>query len=186
MLRHTLAVIILATGAAHADGLEVSIGLGAAHSTGDIGDGMTASELIGSAGQVELGIGGRVAKNLSLAFYGNAQAGGGAYTGAAGIAADLHLRPGADVDPFLRLGSGLRAYLVSEDGTTIGVGAELVRFELGANVRIDKHWSIGPVIGASASLYGAEKRPMEEFHELSGKGINWTFTAGFAGRFATR
>ena len=40
--------------------------------------------------------------------------------------------------------------------------------------------------GAAATLYGAEKRPMEDFHELSGKGINWTFTAGIAGRFTTR
>ena len=184
--RSFVIVTLLAAGAAHADGLEVSVGLGAATSTGDIGDGMTASDLIGSAGQLDLSIGGRIARNLSLAFYANAQAGDGAYTGAAGIAADLHLRPHADVDPFLRLGGGVRSYLVSDGGTTIGVGAELVRFELGADVRVDKHWSIGPVIGAAASLYGAEKRPMEDFHELSGKGINWTVTAGIAGRFATR
>ncbi|MBL9014858.1 MAG: hypothetical protein JNL83_11815, partial [Myxococcales bacterium] len=113
-------VTILTAGTAHADGLEVSIGLGAATSTGDVGDGMKAGDLIGSAGQVDLSIGGRVAKNLSLAFYANAQAGtGGAYTGAAGIAADLHLRPGREVDPFVRLGSGVRSYLVSDDGTTI-------------------------------------------------------------------
>jgi len=180
-------VTILTAGTAHADGLEVSIGLGAATSTGDVGDGMKAGDLIGSAGQVDLSIGGRVAKNLSLAFYANAQAGtGGAYTGAAGIAADLHLRPGREVDPFVRLGSGVRSYLVSDDGTTIGVGAELVRFELGADIHVDRSWSIGPVVGAAATLYGAEKRPMEDFHELSGKGINWTFTAGVAGRFSTR
>ncbi len=178
--------ILLAAGAAHADGLELSLGLGAATTTGDVGDGMTANELIGSAGQLDLSIGGRVAKNLTLAFYSNAQAGDGAYTGAAGIAADLHLRPARDVDPWVRLGTGVRAYLHDEGGTVLGVGAEIVKFELGTDIRVDKHWSLGPVIGASASLYGAEKRPMEDFHELSNKGINWTLTAGIAGRFTTR
>lgn len=186
MKKPLVIVSLLVAGTAHADGLEVSVGLGAARSTGDIGDGMTAGELIGSAGQLDVSIGGRVARNLSLAFYANAQAGGGAYTGAAGIAADLHLRPHTDIDPWLRLGGGLRSYLVSEDGTTLGVGAELTRFELGADIRLDEHWTIGPVIGAAATLYGAEKRPMEDFHELSGKGISWTFTAGIAGRFNSR
>lgn len=179
-------VTLLAAGTAHADGLEVSVGLGAATSTGDVGDGMTAGELIGSAGQLDISVGGRIARNLTLAFYANAQAGDGAYTGAAGIAADLHLRPAHEVDPWVRLGTGVRSYLVSDDGTTLGVGAEVVRFELGTDIRVDKHWSIGPVLGAAATLYGAEKRPMEDFHELSGKGINWTLTAGIAGRFTTR
>lgn len=186
MTKTAFFITLLVAGAAHADGLEVSVGLGAARSTGDIGDGMTAGDLIGSAGQVDISVGGRVARNLSIAFYSNAQAGGGAYTGAAGIAADLHLRPHTDVDPFVRLGSGVRSYLISDNGTTLGVGAELVRFELGADVRVEEHWSLGPVIGAAATLYGAEKRPMEDFHELSGKGINWTLTAGIAGRFTTR
>lgn len=182
----SVTILLLAAGAAHADGLELTVGLGAATTTGDIGDGMTAHELIGSAGQLDLAIGGRIAKNLTLAFYSNAQAGDGAYTGAAGIAADLHLRPGQDVDPWVRLGTGVRSYLHDDGGTVVGVGAEIVKFELGADLRVDRHWSIGPVIGASASLYGAEKRPMEDFHELSGKGINWTLTAGIAGRFHTR
>lgn len=165
-------------------GLELAVGLGAATSTGDIGDGMTADDLIGSAGQLDLQIGHRITPNLTLGFYSNAQAAGdGAYTGAAGIEADYHIRPDTSLDPWISVGTGLRAYLVDDGDPTLGVGVELARLQLGVDFRTGKNLAFGPVLGASASLYGAEKRPMEDFHELSDKGLNWTFTAGVAGRF---
>jgi hypothetical protein len=171
-------------------GLELGLALGAASSTGTIGDGMRAGHLIGAAGQLDLEIGYRATPNITLAFYGNGQAlargpgeGRSVYTGAAGLQADYHVRPGAQLDPWISVGTGVRAYLIDDDDVTLGVGWELARVQLGLDVRTTPHFAFGPVIGASASLYGAEMRPMEDFHELADKGITWTFTGGIAGRF---
>lgn len=168
-------------------GLEIALALGSTASRGDIGDGMNAEDLIGSAARLELAIGSRVTPNLTLGFYGNAQAsphhGRRAHTGAAGLEAAFHLRPDRSIDPWISLGSGVRAYLVDDGGYTIGVGAELARLQVGVDFRASERFAIGPVVGVSASLFGAEKQPMQDFHELSGKGINWTLSAGIAGRF---
>jgi len=171
-------------------GLEIAVAISGAQTTGDIGDGMTADNLIGSAGQLDLEIGHRLTPHLTLGFYSNAQAFAegsygprDVYTGAAGVEADFHFRPTQAVDPWISIGTGVRAYLIEDGNYTIGVGAELARLQVGADFRLDENVALGPVLGASASLYGAEKQPMEDFHELSDKGINWTFTAGIAGRF---
>ncbi len=166
-------------------------GLKCEGSRGDIGGGMDADDVIGSAGQFDLEIGSRLTPHLSLAFYSNIQPFARVntdartlYTGSAGAVAALHLRPSSAVDPWISLGSGVRGLLIeNDDGTSITVGAELARVQLGTDFRLNEDVAIGPVIGASASLYGAAKPPMQEFAELSDKGINWTFTAGVAGRF---
>ena len=171
-------------------GIEIALALSAADSNGDIGDGVDADDLIGSAVQLDVEIGRRITPNMTLGFYSSAQAlaqgsrdGRSVHTGAAGIEADFHLAPDYSLDPWVSIGAGVRAYLVDDGDYTIGVGAELARLQIGVDFRSDKHFAIGPVFGASASLYGAEKQPMEGFRELSDKGINWTFTGGIAGRF---
>ncbi len=171
-------------------GLEITVALSGAETTGDIGDGMTGGDLIGSAGQLDLEIGHRLTPFVTIGFYSNAQAlttgsdgSRDVYTGAAGVEADFHFRPSQAVDPWVSVGTGVRAYLVEDGDYTIGVGAELARLQVGADFRLNDSIALGPVLGASATLYGAEKQPMQDFHELSDKGINWTFTAGVAGRF---
>lgn len=172
-------------------GLEIAVAISGAQTVGDIGGGMDASDVIGSAGQFDLEIGSRLTPHLTLAFYSNVQPFARVstdtrvlYTGSAGAVAALHLRPTSAVDPWISLGSGVRGLLIeNDDGYSITVGAELARVQLGTDFRLNEDFALGPVIGASASLYGAAKPPMQDFAELSDKGINWTFTAGVAGRF---
>lgn len=177
-------------------GLEISIGVAATETVGDIGGGMDAGDMIGSASEVELQLGTRVTPNLAIGFYatgqGNAEGSTPSrdvYSGSAGVEADIHFRPGFALDPWISVGSGLRAMLVDADGVSLLVGAEVARVQLGVDLRATESFAITPVIGASASLYGAERPAMGDFAELDEKGINWTLTAGVAARinlFGTR
>lgn len=173
-------------------GLEISLAASTAQTVGEIGGGMNADDTIGSAGELDLQIGYRVSPHLAIGFYATAQAfaEGSApyerdvYTGSSGIEADFHFRPDRAVDPWVSIGSGVRALLIdADDGKSILVGAEVARLQLGTDFRLDENFALGPVIGASATLYGAQKAPMQNFEELEGKGINWTLSAGIAGRF---
>lgn len=172
-------------------GLELALSLNSAHAFGDVGGGMSGSELIGSGTEVDLQIGHRLTPHLALGFYTTGQAftsgsnieRGDVYTGSAGVEVDVHARPGNRVDPWISAGTGVRALLVDADDNELLVGADLVRLQLGIDFRINEDVALGPVIGATASLYGAQKIGMQEFEELSNKGVQWTLSAGFAGRF---
>ncbi|KAB2897636.1 MAG: hypothetical protein F9K40_12555 [Kofleriaceae bacterium] len=171
-------------------GIEIVVGVSAAKTVGDAGGGMDAGDLVGSATEVAFELGRRVTPNLTLGLYSTAQGNAegstatrDVYTGAAGLEADFHLRPGFALDPWISVGAGLRGLLVDEDGYTILVGAELARVQLGLDLRVNEHIALAPVVGATATLYGAQKTPMADFAELTDKGIEWTFSAGVAGRF---
>lgn len=174
-------------------GLELVFAANTAQTVGDIGGGMNADDVIGAAGEVDIQIGYRVTPHLALGFYATGQAltegtadpAHDVYTGSSGLEADFHFQPYHAVDPWISIGSGVRALVIdSARGTEVLVGAELARLQLGADFRLQDNFSLGPVIGASATLYGARKDAMaEKFEELEGKGINWTLSAGIAGRF---
>jgi hypothetical protein len=171
-------------------GLELGLSTGSATTVGDVGDNMDAGDLIGTAAQLELQVGTRLTPQFGLAFYANGQAlttgstrSRDVYTGAAGIAATFHVRPHHTIDPWISVGTGLRALMIDDDGLSLGVGVELARIQLGTDFRITEDFALGPVIGASASLYGAIRTPERDFEELDNKGINWTLSAGVAGRF---
>lgn len=175
-----------------AGALEITVGVSAATTHGDLGGAMDGGELIGSAGELELQIGSRITPNLAISFYATAQDGGDGSNarrdvnlGSAGVEADLHLRPASSVDPWFSLGGGVRAVMIREDGTSLLIGAELARVQLGVDLRMSEDVAIVPMIGASASLYGAERTPMDGISELADKDISWTFTAGVAARFDT-
>lgn len=171
-------------------GLEIALALDSAHSFGDVGGGMTGSDLIGSGTEVDLQIGHRVTPHLALGFYTTGQAftsgstvGRDVYTASAGVEVDVHARPSQRIDPWISAGTGVRALMIDADDNSLLVGADLVRLQLGIDFRLNQDVALGPVIGATASLYGAQKVGMQEFEELSHKGVQWTLTAGFGGRF---
>lgn len=171
-------------------GLELGFGTGTATTVGDIGDQMDAGDTIGTAAQLEVQVGSRLTPHFGLAFYTNGQAlttgssnGRDVYTAAAGVIATFHARPFDNIDPYISVGTGLRALMIDDDGLSLGVGVELARVQLGADFRLTESFAIGPVIGASASLYGAIRTPDRDFAELDDKGVNWTLSAGVAGRF---
>jgi outer membrane protein W len=171
-------------------GIEVAVALGTSTSVGDIGDGMSARDAVGTAAQLELKIGRRFTPNLAVSFYTAAQglaegstATRTVYTGTAGLVADLHLRPRTKIDPWIGVGGGLSAMLYDQDGVGLAVGVELARVQLGVDFRLTEDFALGPVIGASATMYGAERAPRADFVDYADRGVNWTFSAGIAGRF---
>jgi hypothetical protein len=176
-------------------GLELGLVVGSATTVGDVGGGMDADDLIGTAAQAEIQIGYRVKPYLGLAFYASGQAltegsshGRDVYAGSAGLAATFHMRPRSTIDPWISVGGGLRSILIDDDARerakpSLIVGVELARLQVGFDYRVSPDFAVGPVFGASASLYGAQKTPMGGFAELDDKGVNWTFTAGLGGRF---
>lgn len=171
-------------------GLELGVAVSAARTAGDLGGAMDAGDVIGSAAELELTVGRRVTPHLALSFYASAQsegdsstAGRDVRTGSAGVVADLHLRPARATDPWLRLGGGVRALMTLDDGTSLLVGAELARVQLGVDLRVTEDVALAPFLGASASLYGAGMTPADDFSELDDKGITWTLTAGIGARF---
>jgi hypothetical protein len=173
-------------------GLEISLAANTAQTLGDIGNNMDGDDVIGSAGELDLQIGYRVTPHLAIAFYATGQTliegtnnDRDVYTGSSGFEADFHLRPSHAVDPWISMGSGVRALVLDADrGTSVLVGAELARVQLGVDFRLDENFALGPVIGATATLYGAQKDAMQDdFKELDTKGITWGLSAGIAGRF---
>ena len=172
-------------------GLEIVVGASAASSTGDIGVGMNAEDVVGSPGQVELQIGYRLTPQFTLGFYSTAHglsespagASSDVYGATAGLEIDMHARPDAAIDPWISVGSGLRALWIQDDRDSVLIGLEVARLQLGVDFRVNEDVAIGPVLGASASFYGAHKSPTMDFHEIDDKGVNWMFSAGVAGRF---
>src|SRR5207253_1495412 len=112
-------------------GLELGLSLGSSTSVGDVGGGMDSADLIGTAAQLEIKVGRRITPNLAISFYSAAQgltegstSARSVYTGTAGVVADFHLRPRASLDPFISIGGGLAAMLISQDGISLDVGVE--------------------------------------------------------------
>lgn len=98
--------------------------------------------------------------------------------------ANFHFRPRTTIDPWVGVGGGVAAILVEEDdGHSLAIGVELARVQAGIDFRVSEDFSLGPVVGASAQLFGAQRTPMQDFSEIDDKGIQWTFSAGVGGRF---
>lgn len=202
MLRTTSIALLLLATTAHAEtpavrggmpaisgGLELGIALATSTAVGELGGDVPADDFIGRSANLEIKIGHRITPNLAVAFYSAAALaerntmGRDVYTGSAGVVADLHFRPQTNVDPFVSFGGGVAAMLVSQNGRSLDVGVELARLQTGIDFRVSPDFAIAPVIGMSVVQYGAHKSPMREFAEIDDKGVNWTLSAGIAGRF---
>lgn len=183
--------------------LEIAIAGNAAMGTGETGSGMEdLQDLTGVGGGAELQVGYRITPNLTVGGYlsfdgfsdGEGYAGPSRdiVTATAGLKADWHFLPATTIDPWISVGTGLRTLVVDQETGNGGndrvlAGLELGRIQAGIDYRISPDFSVGPVIGASASIYLEEANDTmadaDDFNEISDKGVNWTFTAGVLGRF---
>lgn len=173
--------------------LEVAIGGSASQGSGGLGDGMEVEDVAGAGGGLEMSVGYRATPNLliggyaSLAGFGDPDVSSkGAVTASTGIKADWHFLPAASIDPWVSVGAGLK-FMGIEDGETDHAltGLELGKFQVGVDYRVSPRFAIGPVIGASATLYthAYDDVMSDDGVELDDKKVNWTFSAGFLGRF---
>ena len=176
--------------------LELTIGALYAQGTGDLGGDLPSVEDVAGPGAgLEASIGWRVTPELLLGGYTNLSGFGdsddsnnGAVSFSAGIEADWHFLPAAELDPWISLGTGVK-FLGIEDGDNDRAltGLELAKVQVGVDYRLSPHFAIGPVIGASATMFNHQydDKMSDDAMEIDGKEVNWTFSAGLLGRFDT-
>jgi hypothetical protein len=176
--------------------VELSIGTGYAQAFGNVGSGQPTLTDVGQAGgAVQVGVGYRLIPQLTLGVYGSgAMFGRGdqvdnssnLYSATAGVQADWHFLPARnEVDPWISLGTGWRGHWIHADhGDTSMHGLELVKLQVGVDYRVAPAVSIGPVVGADASLFLTESTPTSNgFANISSPNVNTFVFAGILGRF---
>ena len=180
--------------ASHA--LELTIGSTFARGAGDLGGGLASvQDLAGPGNGIDMSIGWRATPNLSIGGYANLLVFGesgewskNAGSLAAGIKADWHFLPAASLDPWVSVGTGVKVleFEKSDTARTLTLtGVELAKVQVGADYRISPRFAIGPVIGASATMFDHKyyDKMSDDAVELDDKQVNWTFSAGLLGRF---
>lgn len=176
--------------------VELTIATGYAQGFGNVASGQPSLTDVGQAGgAVQGGIGYRVLPPLTLGVYGSyglfgrgdqVDSSSTLTTASAGVQADWHLVPsGGAIDPWISLGSGWRGYWVSADrGTTSLQGLELAKLQLGADYRVSRAVSLGPVIGADLSLFLTQSTPISNgYANVQSPEVNTFVFAGLLGRF---
>ena len=179
---------------AASNALELTIGASYAQGTGDLGGGFRSVEdLAGPGGGLEASVGWRAAPNLSIGGYVNLSGFGDSdmssddvVTASTGIKADWHFLPAAAIDPWVSVGTGVKMLGIrSGDRDLALTGFELAKVQVGVDYRVNRQFAIGPMIGASATLFTHQHEDVmsDDGMELDDKKVNWTFSAGLIGRF---
>jgi len=178
--------------------LEIAVGGGYSQGVGDVGKGMgSVDDLTGPGGGAELKVGYRLIPNLAFGAFGSLS---GFSTGdqvdgstdvlgaTAGIFADWHFLPAETIDPWLSLSTCWRGLRLTRGGVkdTSLQGLEIAKLQAGVDYRITPEVAIAPVIGASMSMYLAQKSPGSEgYDEIDNPELNVYFFGGVQGRFDT-
>lgn len=175
--------------------LEVALAASSSYGRGGLGDTMPALDDVAKPGlALDLSVGYRatpaflVGGYLTLGGYGHPDDDDhGAFTAALGIEADFHLMPAAKLDPWISIGTGVKLLVLDDpDGRERALtGLELAKVQVGLDYRVSPRFAIGPVLGASASMYSDihDDAMSEDPIAIDDKDINWTFSLGVLGRF---
>lgn len=173
--------------------LEVTVGLLSAHGAGNIGGDLPAVRDVGGSGlAIDASVGWRATRNFSFGGYLNAagfgnpdDAGDGAATFAAGIKADWHFMPAAKLDPWVSLGTGVKAMAIESGGDERAfTGLEIARLQVGLDIRRSSRFAWGPVIGVSATQFNTQyDDEMDVELDIDDKELSWTVSVGVLGRF---
>jgi hypothetical protein len=177
------------------DAFELTLSFGYSHASGSVEGGTSFAELGADGGAFELGLGWRVTPQLSVGAYGSLtrfERGSGTPSGtevariAGGVQATWHLAPFQAVDPWIQLGTGWHAYLVSPDRQdgTVYQGLDLVRVQVGTDFRVSPTVAIAPVLGVEVSTFLRAYRDDDDatYDELNAR-LSVFFFAGVSGRF---
>jgi hypothetical protein len=177
--------------------LELTLAVGYSQAFGDIAKQQSASlTQMGQEGAgLQIGVGYRLEPRLMLGVYGE----GAGYSpgsltdrdahvssAAAGVQAQWHFAPYAQLDPWIGAGLGWRGYWVKEDGvgTKTLLGADALRVQAGVDYRATPSLSVSPVLSLSATKFFAENAEDEhEYHEIDSPRSNVFVFAGVMGRF---
>jgi hypothetical protein len=184
---------VISTAPSHA--FELTLGSGFAQGFGDVSKTMHLADLAGEGASLQLGLGYRASPRFMIGVYAE---GSGYDAGdlnskaahplgaAAGLQAQWHYAPFRRVHPWLGVGAGWRGYWESgHDSMTRSLqGADLLRMQLGTEVRLSPGFSLSPLLSVSLAEYFAQKQPgADNFHAVDSPRSNVFLFAGALGRF---
>jgi len=177
--------------------LELTLAAGYSQGFGDVEKGDSASlTQMGRAGAgLQLGVGYRFEPRLMIGFYGEAAGydpgtrvdkDGEVFSAAAGVQAQWHFAPYAQLDPWLGIGTGWRGYWVREDDSESYSmqGLDLARVQAGVDYRLAPGISVSPLLSLSVSKFFADRTPSDrDYEEIDHPTANVFLFAGIMGRF---
>jgi hypothetical protein len=175
--------------------LELSLAASSSYGRGGLGGTMPDVDDVATPGlALDLSVGYRatpaflIGGYLTLGGYGNPDNDDhGAVTAALGIEVDYHLMPTAKLDPWISIGTGVKLMAIDTgDGAERALtGLELAKVQVGLDYRLSPRFAIGPVLGASATMYRSihDDTMSDDPIAIEDKDINWTFSLGVLGRF---
>ena len=108
------------------------------------------------------------------------------YGAAFGVQAQFHLSPFTRVDPWIGLGTGWRGYWVDlPDGHESLHGYDLVRLRIGADYKLGPSTSVGPMLGATLTMFGTHRDPVtNDVGSTKDPEVTAFVFAGIQGRFS--
>jgi outer membrane protein W len=177
--------------------LELTLAAGYSQGFGDVSKDQSASlTQMGQAGMgLQVGIGYRFDPRLMVGFYGEA-AGydpgsrvdkhGDVFSTAAGLQAQWHFIPYAQLDPWIGVGAGWRGYWVREDDSESYSlqGLDVARLQAGVDYRLAPGISLSPLLSLSVSKFFADRTPSDrDYQEIDRPTSNVFLFAGLMGRF---
>jgi hypothetical protein len=175
--------------------LELSLASSSSYGRGGLGGTMPDVDDVAKPGlALDLSIGYRatpaflIGGYMTLGGYGNPDSDDhGAVTAALGIEVDYHLMPTAKLDPWISVGTGVKLMAIDTgDGVERALtGLELAKVQVGLDYRLSPRFAIGPVLGASATMYRSlhDDTMSDDPIAIEDQDINWTFSLGVLGRF---
>ena len=174
--------------------LEITLGAGYAQGFGDIGASQRSlTDLSSAGGEVTLGIGYRIDKNLLVGAYGSGSkyatadltSGADIWSATAGVQANYHFLPDNEWDPWLGLASGWRGHWVkSGSGTDSRHGWDIARLQLGVDYRVSPQFALSPYAGAGVTTFFTQQLAAEQsFSNIHSPDANVWVMAGLQGRF---
>jgi hypothetical protein len=175
--------------AAPTNAFEVSAGTGYTQGFGSLQSGVGMPSVVTPGVAFDLGLGYRINPRFAVLWSGEyaeltAERTSTARAFTTGIAAQYHVRPMERLDPWLEAGVGYR-FLVENPSigpTLLTHGLQLARVRAGLDFRLGEPVSLGPMIGADATLFLFQDFPNVQTNIPSPTVSTFVF-AGIQGRF---
>ena len=181
---------------APARAFELTIGQGYNQGFGDTGNGSVALQDLSRGGpSLQLGFGYRLNPRLFLGVYAEgaryfetSEVGDDTevYGTAFGAQMNWHFMPFSKIDPWIGVGTGLRAHWVDREraSTEAYFGVDIVRLRVGADYQLGPSTRVGPMIGATLATFDAHRSATNgDIAEIEDPVISTFVFAGFQGRF---
>ncbi len=169
---------------------ELGVGFGYSQPFGDIRTGTAYSDFASAGVALEVDGGYRMGPELMVGGYatvGKYSAAealqSGVYGSEVGVQGNWHWRPLRGLDPWIGLGTGVSgSWVTTGNDVTSRYGWEIVRAQIGLDIRTSARIAVSPVVGADVSVLLTESVGGSDFRSIPGRPTTTIF-AGLLGRF---